>query len=176
MIARVFALLLSLSLIQILPAVAADPPSLAPDKILSGEISGKPVEYLTVQGPRTGAYSTKIPVSIKAGSAFQATVTIKGDGRGVMLVLLDPTDTPVANTGFARPLVPNDTLKVKEVAATGIYTLQILTTQIGAYEVKANFEENTSESLLLKRVEAAEKELAEAKKAVEAYKVKNKQK
>lgn len=153
-------------------ARATDPPDLPPGKKLEGELAGELVYHNHQPFLSVNAYSTEFAVTLKAGSKITASVTVLGKGRRVTLYLKDPTGKFLACPARGAN-VGSNTLVVEEVAASGKYTLVIVSEQIGAFTVKADYPapmanqlkaEVATEASLTADIAKLEKEIA-AKKA-----------
>ncbi len=169
-----------------LPAVAfaADPPELEPGKKLEGELTVESkVKFVGGVGTSSWAgYLTEQTVSLKAGGKIAITATVLGKGRGVAVWLKDSTGKVIdGNTDFGKA---TSKLEVPEVGATGKYTILLISDQIGAYTVKADYvkpadtnpkAESPSLAGLQEKVARLEKDYARLEKELAEVKIKLKE-
>jgi hypothetical protein len=169
-----------------LPAVAfaADPPELEPGKKLEGELTVESkVKFVGGVGTSSWAgYLTEQTVSLKAGGKIAITATVLGKGRGVAVWLKDPTGKVI--DGPYNFDLATSKLQVPEVGATGKYTVVLISDQIGAYTVKADYvkpaetspkAESPTVTGLQEKVARLEKDYARLEKEVAEVKAKLKE-
>lgn len=127
-----------------------------------------PNNFNLIQGD---GYLIVVPVKLKAGQSFEITANVTGDGRKVHISLLDPTGKPTAASETQKS---TQSLKMKNVSATGTYGVLVWSNQIGKFDVIAEFDE--PEVLTLAeakaKVERLKKELAAAEAELKALETK----
>jgi hypothetical protein len=125
-------------------------------------IDGKIAELSTI-------YVAEVPVVLKAGQSINISTTVKGTGRKVAIVLVDPDKKPLDNSG--SPLRPRTVrLKVEEVNATGKYTIMVISDKVGAYTLLATGPRarEPDETELKEKIKELEEELANLKRKLKA--------
>jgi hypothetical protein len=162
-----FALALSLPL-----AHADDGPRLEPGKKVEGEV-GKKFEPTSWPGYVDSyyGYMAHFSVYLKAGSKITINAAVLGKGRRLAIALVDETNTIVAATKRDTD-VSQSRLVVTEVSATGVYTIRLVSNQIGAYTLIADFPKVEDEKSLELKIEQLRKELADAESRLKELRLK----
>ncbi len=157
-------------------ALAQRPPMLVPGKKFEAELTEK-MERSNTEASKVCAmnglffgdryYVAILPVKLKAGQPIEITANVVGDKRRVCLTMIDATGKVIAGTEFKES---NQTLKIKNASATGVYAVVVMSTSIGAFDVIAEFEDPEVLTLAAARAKVAQlkKELAAAEAELKA--------
>jgi hypothetical protein len=147
----------------------AAPPLVLDKPPLEGEF--KEADKKNVNGLR--GWGTEFTVDLKAGQSLLVTATVIGAGRKVGFVLFDPTGKTLETTKWGTGA---NELKFGPVAATGQYTVVVISTQIGNYSITATDPTRPkappTEKELEEKIAKLKKELAEAEAELKKLKEK----
>ena len=157
-------------------ALGQRPAPLQPGKKFEAELTEKMAgRYANAPpfGNDPEGYLATLPVKLKAGQPIEITANIVGDGRRVAVYLIDSTNKRIAQTEIKDS---SQSLKVKNVNATGMYGVVVWSNQIGAFNLIAEFEEPEvlTVAAAKAKVDQLKKELAAAEAELKALEEKKK--
>lgn len=148
---------------------SAAPPLVLDKPPLEGEL--KDADRKNVNGLR--GWGTEFTVDLKTGQSLTVTATVVGANRKVGMVLINPTGKSLETTKWGTG---GNELKFGPVAATGQYTVVLVSTEIGNYSVAATDPTRPkappTEKELEEKIAKLKKELAEVEAELKKLKEK----
>lgn len=154
---------------------ADDAMKLEPKKVYKDEIVGemRPTPWPEYVDSYYG-YMVEIPVTLKAGDKISIVGTVAGQGRRMAIALVyDKTGKIVAATKRNAD-VGATRLSVSKVAASGDYTIRVVSSDPGLFTVTADFPQESDEKALEANVARLKRELADAEAKLKDFRDKKK--
>jgi hypothetical protein len=172
---RTFITLAAVAVVFGATAVAA-PPLVTLGESFEGDLTGTEAKPMSSYFPPKTTWAKKLvgggfqksffgyaslhSVKLKGGQTITLAAKVKGD-RNVVILFLDPTNLI---TGMTTLDENSTSFTIKDLPASGIYTVIIFSESIGKYTLKITLEGESTKKELIEKIERLEKELTEAKK------------